>query len=221
MNHMKISLSEEIALLAIEDDGRVSYTAGSESFALVLLAACVIDLIQLGRADADLQGIRLIKIDPIRLPHLDAVLDALKQGDGQTHSLIAELQNLWPLAHELTRDVLRSLVMRGVLTRQDQQFLWVLHTRRYPIYDDKEQKEAKLRILSTLLSDEIPSPHDTALIGLAHAGGLLQSFMSPSELARLSDRLKQTGGIDLVVQSAIQAIKEIQLARAKSMMFMH
>lgn len=216
---MNITLSEEIALLAIEDDGRVSYTAGSESFALVLLAACVVDLINLGRADADLQGIRLIKKNPVYLPHLDAVIDALQANAGDT--LSAQLQNLWPKAGELTRDVLRCLVIRGVLKPKDQQFLWVLSTRRYPMTDGKDQQEAKLRILSTLMSDDIPTPHDTALIGLAQAGGLLQSFMSAAEMARLSDRIDQAGGVDLVVKSAIAAIQDIQQARAQAMMFMH
>jgi hypothetical protein len=215
---MKITLSEEIVLLAIEDDGRVSYTAGSESFALVLLAACVVDLIQLGRADADIHGIHLVKKNSIFLPHLDVVINALQQNHGET--LTAQLHQLWPMAAELTREVLRSLVIRGVLKPQDQRFLWVMTTRRYPMSDDKEQLEARTRIRSALHSDQIPSPHDTALIGLAQAGGLLQSFMGHAELALLSDRINHAGGVDLVVQSAIQAIQELQQARAQSMMFM-
>jgi len=48
-----------------------------------------------------------------------------------------------------------------------------------------EQKEAKLRILATLLGDDLPTPHDTVLVGLGRAGGLLDAFLSPQEVKAL------------------------------------
>ena len=50
------------------------------------------------------------------------------------------------------------------------------------------------RIYDTLMSDEIPSPHDTVLLGLALAGGLLEAFLSKAEIARLEDRIREAEG---------------------------
>jgi hypothetical protein len=84
----------------------------------------------------------------------------------------------------------------------------VLKTRRYPVIDGREQTEAKLRIVNLLLSEDLPSPHDSVLIGLAHAGGLLQGFLSSSEVARLEERLMKIGNLDLIARAVEHAIAD-------------
>ncbi|MGA1463731.1 MAG: GPP34 family phosphoprotein, partial [Steroidobacteraceae bacterium] len=95
-------------------------------------------------------------------------------------------------------------------------FLWVLKTRRYPLLDGSEKKEAKLRIVSTLLGDDIPTPHDSVLIGLARVGGLLEGFLSASEIDRLSGRINQIGSVDLIAKGVESAIREEQLEVART-----
>ena len=84
--------------------------------------------------------------------------------------------------------------------------------------DGKEQKEAKLRIISMLLSTELPTPHDTVLIGLAVAGGLLESFLTRAQIAQLADRIGVVGGLDLVVRGVEAAIRDDAELRARVMM---
>jgi hypothetical protein len=85
--------------------------------------------------------------------------------------------------------------------------------------DDRELKEAKRRIYDTLMSDIIPSPHDTVLLGLALAGGLLEAFLSKAEIARLEDRIREAGGIDLIVRGVEAALRQDQLVRAQAMLY--
>src|SRR5687767_5690905 len=72
------SLAEELVLLAVEDDGKISYTAGSAEFILALFGACLIDLNNLGRIDADLKELRLLSSEPTGLGHLDWVLERIR-----------------------------------------------------------------------------------------------------------------------------------------------
>ena len=109
-------------------------------------------------------------------------------------------------------------VERGVLAQKEARLLWVLKARRYPVKDGHEQREAKLRIMETLLGDDLPTPHDTVLLGLARAGGLLEAFLSPAEISRLEARIEEVGGIDLVVRGVEAAIREDQTERARAMM---
>ena len=46
------------------------------------------------------------------------------------------------------------------------------------------------------------------LIGLAHAGGLLQGFLSSSEVARLEERLMKIGNLDLIARAVEHAIAD-------------
>jgi Golgi phosphoprotein 3 len=213
------SLAEELALLAVEDDGKISYTAGSAEFLIALFGACLVDLNNRGRIDADLKELTLLSAEPTGLGHLDWVLERIPQSGGM--SVSRWLLQAHTDSQPLVRLTLGELVKRGILQKSEKQFLWVFNSRRYPVIDGHEQKEAKLRILAGLLIQDIPTPHDTALIGLARVGGLLEGFMSASEVARLAERLDLVGGIDLIVREAEEAIRENYLARAQALMFMH
>ena len=212
-----ISLTEELTLLAVEDDGRIAYTAGSPNFAMALIGACIVDLNKAGRVDADLAGLHVLSTEPTGLAAQDRVLEVIAAGPQQTtERWVLELQGDSP---DLVRMTLGQLQKRGILHQAEKRFLWALRARRYPIDDGgKEQKEAKLRILGALLSDGLPTPDDSMLIGLAVAGGLLEAFLSKSEVARLAERIAEIGGLDLVVRAVEAAIRADAEVRAHAIM---
>ena len=210
-----ISLVEELVLLAVEDDGKIAYTAGSHDFAMSLVGACLVELNLAGRIDADLEGITVLSTEPADNAVTDAVL---RQLVGPRRSVREWVRDLQPQSAVLLKATLGSLIGRGVLEKTEARFLWALRSRRYPIVDGREQKEAKLRILSILLSDELPTPHDTVLIGLAFAGGLLEGFLTRRQIAQLSDRIGEIGGLDLIVRGVEAAIRDEAELRAYTMM---
>ena len=73
---------------------------------------------------------------------------------------------------------LQRLIERGVLRREENRVLWVFGTRRYPMVENHEQQEVKLRIAALLMSDEIPDARDIVIVGLAEACGLLEHIFS-------------------------------------------
>jgi golgi phosphoprotein 3 len=211
-----LDLVEEMVLLAIEDDGAVSHTAGTLDFRWGIVGACLVDLNTRGRIDVDLDAIHVLSSDPVGSPALDLVLGLLR--DGTPRSPVAWIGQLSEYSKDIIRHAIDSLIERGILDQQEKRFLWVMKTRRYPVTDGKEQTEAKLRIVSLLLSDDLPTPHDSVLIGLAHASGLLEGFLSVAEVARLHDRLQQIGSLDLIA-SAVERALALELERvAQTMM---
>lgn len=211
-----ITLTEEIVLLAIEDDGRIAYTAGTAGFGLAVIGACMVGLANAGRIDADLDAVRVISSTPTGFAPEDRVLAELAASPPL--SIEASLLQLRPLVHELVGRTLGSLVKRGILQQSESRFLWVLKARRYPVIEGSERKEAKLRILSTLLNDEVPTPHDTVLLGLANAAELLPVFLSSAEIDRLEERMTQVAGIDLFVRGVEAAIRKTIEVNAQAMM---
>lgn len=209
-----INLVDELVLLTVEDDGSVSYTAGRSGFLMSVIGACLVELNERGRIDADLEAVRVLSTEPTGHPALDLVLKAIDQGPAL--GIKAWIRRLTPQATDVVRQSLASLAERGVLQAAESRFLWVLKTRRYPLLDGTEKKEAKLRIVSTLLGDDIPTPHDSVLIGLARVGGLLEGFLSASEIDRLSVRINQIGSVDLIAKGVESAIREEQLEVART-----
>lgn len=211
-----VGLIEELVLLAVEDDGRLAYTASKPGFGIALIGACLYELSISGRIDADLDSIILVSSEPTGNPVLDAMLKAIA-GEEQT-DIAHWILRFVPMANEVVSWAIGSLVRKGILSRQESSFLWVLKSRRYPVRDGTEQKEAKLRIIETLLGDDLPTLHDTVMLELARAGDMLELFLSPAEIARMRERIQRVGGIDLFAQGVIDAIHRDQTLRAQVMM---
>jgi Golgi phosphoprotein 3 len=211
-----LDLVEEMVLLAIEDDGAVSHTAGTLDFRWGMVGACLVDLNTHGRIDMDMEKIHILSDESVNSPALDLVLGLLR--DGPPRNPVDWIAQLGDHSKDIIRHAIESLIARGILDQQEKRFLWVMKTRRYPVIDGKEQTEAKLRIVSLLLSDDLPTPHDSVLIGLANASGLLEGFLSTAEVARLQDRLEQIGGLDLIASAVRQALARELERVAQTMM---
>jgi hypothetical protein len=214
-----INLVEELVLLTIQDDGRVSYSAGSPGFRVAIIGACLFELNEAGRIDVDLEKVSVLSTEPTSHPALDLVLKEVAAGP--VMNAVKWIQTLEFHCDAILKAVLRSIADRGVLEQKETRFLWVMKSRRYPIIDGKEQTEAKLRVVQLLMGDELPSPHDSVLIGFAAAGGLLQGFLSDREVVHLQDRISAIGNLDLIAAAVKQTILEDAEALARATLFMH
>ena len=193
-----VNLIEELVLLTIDDDGSVAFTAGGSGFRMSAIGACLVELNNAGRIDADLDAVHVLSQEPVGHAAADRVLALVAAGPEKPVS--QWVRQLAPISGEIVRLAL----------------LWVLKSRRYPLIDGAEQKEAKLRILSALLGDDLPTPHDTVLLGLARVGGVLEGFLSTAEIARLDDRIEKIGGIDLIAKGVEMALRDEQEQIARS-----
>jgi hypothetical protein len=113
-------------------------------------------------------------------------------------------------AGEIRTRALARLVARGVLRRQDDRLLWVLGRRRYPILDDREQREAKLRILGIVLGDEIPDHRDVVLVALADAAGLFDAILTRREARMAAARIADVARMDLIGQALYKAKQDMR-----------
>jgi|GEM_PF-2476064 hypothetical protein len=207
---------DELVLLAIAEDGRIRPVAGEPAFALALIGAALVDLSLRGRVDADLATLRVVDRAPTGIAVLDVVLDALVEAPS---SPVAEtVLGLSGLSAELGRLSLDHLVMRRVLEVQERKKFWSGQVRCYPIADGREFQEARERWAELLTREALPSPEDSALLGLARAGGVLVGWLSNADLDRLESRLVAVAGLDLIVRGAEQAIARQARQRAEAIL---
>jgi len=197
-------LVEELALLALEDGGKLSPRSGRTAFRKALIGACLIELNERGWLDVELDGVRLLSRDKTGCAPLDWVLSHLDW------DVLLDCQQ-WVLRHTdgasaLLDITLQRLVAQRVLGVSDSRVLWIFKQRAFSILEPQALTDAKLRIHSALLGDALPTPHASALIGLADMAGLLEGFMSSAEIARLQSRRKAVGGLDLIARSLESAM---------------
>jgi len=204
-------------LLAINDNGDIEFTAGTSTFRLAFVGACLIELALKDKIEVDPEEVRVISRNVDNDATLNLVMERLCE-HSTPQRLGFWLSHLQADFQEITRLTLQSLCDQGILKSEESRFLWVLSSRKYPVVDGTEQKEAKLRILETLLGDSIPSTEDSVLIGLARAGGLLEAFLSTKEIVRLESRLEQVSNLELTAGLVELAIQEEQEAIAQAML---
>ena len=209
-----LRFAEEMILLMLNDDGRFAHVP-NVSLDYALAGGVLMDLALENRIDTDLEKLVVIDPTPTGDSLLDPTLAEIVAGGENNARYWVELTSTH--SQELREKVLERLVAKGILERQEDRFLWVFQSRRYPTLDGQAQREVKLRIMGVLFSDEIPDPRDIVIIALADACGIFRSILSSNELDLVRPRIDQVRKLDLIGQAMTQAIQDIELTLIASM----
>lgn len=207
------SLLEDFLLLALNEQSGQFYSVPRSTFDCAAAAAVLMDLALRNRIDNDLHEMFVINPAPTGDGLLDATL-RLMSLTPEPMPVARWLRQLSEEAEGLREKALQRLVARGILRCEDKQILWVFHAASYPVSDRREGNAVKLRVLTSLLSAEIPESRDIVLVSLADACGLFQYLLSASELAATTPRIEQIVKLDLVSQALRQAVDDIDAAMA-------
>ena len=207
-----LRFAEEIMLLLLDDRGGKFARLPPLSLEYALAGAVLMDLAVEGRIDTD-PG-RLFVVDPAALD--DDLLDpTLARIARSTEARDARhwIENTAAFAGDIRERSLARLVERGILRREDERFLWVFQTRRYPVIDDQPVREAKLRIMDVLFSDDIPDTRDIVIISLCDACGMFGSLLSDRQLRGAALRIGQVRKMELIGREVSKAVRTLLAER--------
>jgi len=210
---------EEIVLLQLDERGRLIELPLSAAD-VVLAGAALMELALHNKVDTDLDRFFVVDQQPTGDDILDDALSALIEEGGKTRisaaierislTTAAAIERITLNARQYRDIALKRLVEKGVLREEEGRFLWVFHTRRYPVIDDTEQREVRARLRQLILTDEIPDPRDVVLLCLIDACGLLGLVLSLDEIALRRTRIEQLTRLDLIGQAMTKAVGEIR-----------
>jgi Golgi phosphoprotein 3 len=209
MPQATLGFVEEILLLQLDDTHGRFIDLPLSAADVVLAGAALMELALDNRVDSDLEHLILVDGKPTGDDILDDVLVELGQA-GTGLSVAAALERISANAEKYQEKALKRLLAKGILREEGGRFLWVFHTRRYPVVDDREPREVKARLRQVLLTDEIPDPRDVVLICLIDACSLLDLVLTPDEIAKTKLRVEQLSRLDLIGQAVIKAVAEIR-----------
>ena len=207
-----LRFAEEIILLLLNDgDGRFARVP-KWSLDYALAGGVLMDLALENRIDTDLNNFILIDDTPTGDELLDPTLAEIAAG--KDHSTNFWLEQTADKADSIREVALARLIEQGILEVEDDRFLWVFRSRRYPSIDGTAEREVKLRIMGVLFSDEIPSPRDVVIICLADACGIFKGLLSRRELDNVATRIDQVRRLDLIGQALSKGISDIEMSIA-------
>ena len=209
-----LRFAEEIILLLLNDgDGRFARVP-KWSLDYALAGGVLMDLALENRIDTDLENLILIDDTPTRDSLLDPTLADIAAGKNRNTTYW--LEHVADRADGIRDEALGRLMNAGILEVEDDRFLWVFRSRRYPSVDGTAEREVKLRIMGVLFSDEIPTPRDVVIICLADACGIFKGLLSRHELDNVAPRIEQVRRLDLIGQALSKGIQDIEMSIAAS-----
>ena len=208
-----LRFAEEIMLLMLDDNGGKFVDLPAPSVKCALAGAVLMDLALEGRIDTDPEQLFAVDPTPLKDHLLDPTLALIAQSKGR-HDAHHWIEQTTVYAHEIRERSLARLVARGILCREDDRFLWVFQTRRYPVINDQSVREVKQRIMGVLFSDEIPDARDVVIISLADTCGLFRGLLAGRELKRATPRIEQVRKMDLIGREVSKAVRHIDSSLA-------
>ena len=208
-----LSLTEELLLVALDDDTGRLIELLPFSLETAIAAALVMDLTLAARIDTDPTHLFVLSAAPTGNAILDDVL-ARVTAEPQPLSSAEWLRRLAVPGPELRDRILARLVERGVLQSVEKRLLWVFKTRVYPPTSGLEEREVKSRVMTLLNSDEIPETRDAMLVGLLRATGIMERLLSEMEYQRLRARIDHVSSLEEVSRALTQEVAELYVLLA-------
>lgn len=211
-----LSLLEELMLLILDDEDGSFAPVPEYSLDYATAGAVLMDLAFENRIDTDLDKLFIVNPAPVGNSLLDPTLVLINQHAGE-EGIKFWIRKVSANASELKDLALKRLVSRGILKEVDKRFFWLLQERRYPVIDDRLEREVKLRIMGVLFDDGIPDVRDIAIISLAYACGVFGNLLSARELKNAVPRIQQLRKMDLIGRGISGAIRDIEATITLSM----
>jgi Golgi phosphoprotein 3 len=196
---------EEFLLLALSDPKGGFVREPPDRFENALAGAILMDLALLNRIDTDLDHLILVDPSPTGDPLLDKALTAIRESP-DSRSTSYWIEEIRYRIDEFREVLIRRLIDRGVLKREDKKLLGIIPQTRYAVSPGPEEREVRERLRATILSDDIPDPKDVLLISLLVSCNLIDRLFSRAESEAAQDRIDQISQMDLIGQAVFKTI---------------
>lgn len=206
-----ISFVEEIVLLLLDDDKGEFIDMPVSQIEIVVAGAALMDLALHNRVDTDLKQLIVADATPTGDDILDDALTRLVVAQ-QPLTIGGAIELIATYAGQYRQPALDRLVGRGILREDNGRFLWLFQRRRYPVIDDREEREVRQRLRQILLTDDIPEPRDVVMICLLDACRLLRLLLGDEEFEFAAPRIEQIRRMDLIGQAVLRGMSEIGLS---------
>ena len=205
-----LTILEQTVLLALDEQtGKLQSSQGFNT-GYALAGAVFFDLALAKKIDTGTDTVQLLNTTPSGHAASDFCLAEMAKRPDKT-TVRAWIEEFMQYGEFLEDTALQGLVARGILRHETSTMLWIIDVERFPMVDDKPRQDVKLRLVETILSDEIPAAEDVMLVSIAEASGLLNAVLSQQELDGRQERIRVLCNMESISRAVFAAIRELDL----------
>jgi golgi phosphoprotein 3 len=209
----KLSLHEEILLLALRDD-KGSEEWGAGYYVYTLAGAILSELLLSARIVIEESKKHFVEISSEKStgdPVLDAAL--LLIGTAKKKKTLEGWLSKIAGTKKLKHQIAEGLCEKGILREEEARILGLFKTMRYPELDPEPEKELIARLDAAIFSQIATVDVRTAIIiSLGYRSELLNIPFKAKELRKKKERIEQIINGDLIGKATGDVIKAIQVA---------
>ena len=205
-----LSMLEEVVLLAVDQEsgGLRSTRQFSTSYALV--GAVFFDLALARRIDSDTEQIHVLDAGATGITMLDRVLAHMKTRPHLT-TVRQWIDEIFHQRADLEGEALHSLIRQGILRHEKTKRLWIIDVERFPLVDNRPQRDVRQRLAEAILTDTIPDSRDIMLVSIAEPCGLLGYVLSESQVAARRARIDLLCNMETISRKVAEAIRALDI----------
>jgi len=134
-----LRFAEEVMLLLLHDENGRFERVPDWSLGYALGGGVLMDLALEHRIDTDLDNLILVDDTPLGDSLLDSTLADIAAAEDKRDARFW-VERTAGRADEIREEALSRLVQSGILEVQEDRFLWVFRSRRYPVVDGRAER---------------------------------------------------------------------------------
>jgi Golgi phosphoprotein 3 len=212
----KLSLAEELLLLALNDEKGTVLMAGSMGLSYGLAGALLIELVEAGLLRIEGKDLVAPPAGSARDEILDEVLGIIRSAK-RTRDLKYWVGKIGRSGGQHKKKLLDRLVDRRILQKEDHRLLLIFPTKRYPQTDPMPEYGIRERVRQALRGMTPPDARTAALISLVQACDLTGTLFEKGERREAKKRAKEISAsqpVGTAVARVIEAAKAAVIAAA-------
>ena len=206
-----ITLSEQLLLLALNDEKGSVVLSASTALPYGLAGALLLELFLLNKLQFKQNKIKLTNTEKTDNALLNEVLTLLSKS-AKSLDTKSCIETIYKKIRKLPDRLGEQLVNKKILVKEEKSFLWIINYNHYPMKDDKPEQGIRRRIKNIVLKRETTTEEDIALLSLIKACDLINEVFDKPDRKKAKQRIKDITENHQVGEAISKTMEEITAA---------
>ena len=208
-----LRFSEEIILIALNNELGVFYPLPERSLDFALSSALLMELVLMGRISDDLDSLEVLDDSPTGDQFLDCVLGIILK-EQSDFSLKNILNTIAIQGLEIKEYLINDLIEKGIIKREIVKFLWIFNRNRYRVLDDTSEELEKKRLRDIVLCGKKPNQKDMVLLSLVDACRLYHAIFEKKKIKSVKVKVRELIEQEDLSKAISRTLSKVQIALA-------
>ena len=211
MDTNKLSISEELLLLSMDDEKGKLISPTMDGLAYTLAGAVLFELMLLGKIEIDDDKVIAWPTVESGDPVFDMAIARFTKKNA-VKKVSYWIGQLGKDSKKIKKILIDKLVSLGALRVEEREFLWTFKYNRYPTDDARIEDRIRMRVFESLFGDREIETRDYVLLTLIGTAKLEKEVFPKDKVKEAKQLIANLKEDDAIGSAISSAIKELEVA---------